>query len=61
MAFGESDVCRLFVVSISHISDNGYRGTWLSDPLQEYSGRRPALFIAAIFCVVLVIGMAHSK
>ncbi|CAG7932711.1 unnamed protein product [Penicillium olsonii] len=30
-------------------------GTWLSDPLQDHFGRRPALFIAAIFCVVLVI------
>ncbi|KAJ5816965.1 Major facilitator superfamily domain general substrate transporter [Penicillium robsamsonii] len=33
-------------------------GTWLSDPLQEKFGRRPALFIAAVFCVALVIGTA---
>jgi membrane protease YdiL (CAAX protease family) len=40
-------------------SDGVYRGTWLSDPLQERFGRRPALFIAAIFCVALVIGTTH--
>ncbi|OQE34532.1 hypothetical protein PENCOP_c017G08193 [Penicillium coprophilum] len=28
-------------------------GTWLSDPLQEKFGRRPALFVAAVFCVAL--------
>ncbi|CAI7636544.1 unnamed protein product [Penicillium glandicola] len=31
-------------------------GTWLSDPLQDKFGRRPALFIAAVFCVAVVIG-----
>ncbi|KAJ5252537.1 hypothetical protein N7489_002947 [Penicillium chrysogenum] len=34
-------------------------GTWLSDPLQERFGRRPALFISAVFCVALVIGTAR--
>ncbi|OQD69216.1 hypothetical protein PENPOL_c002G03242 [Penicillium polonicum] len=28
-------------------------GTWLSDPLQERFGRRPALFLSAIFCVAV--------
>lgn len=37
-------------------SNHDYRGTWLSDPLQERFGRRPALFFAAVFCVALVIG-----
>ncbi|CAG8908812.1 unnamed protein product [Penicillium egyptiacum] len=36
-------------------------GTWLSDPLQEKFGRRPALFIAAVFCVALVIGTARCN
>ncbi|KAJ6178291.1 hypothetical protein N7519_008752 [Penicillium mononematosum] len=34
-------------------------GTWLSDPLQERFGRRPALFVSAVFCVALVIGTAR--
>ncbi|KAJ5154023.1 Major facilitator superfamily domain general substrate transporter, partial [Penicillium coprophilum] len=36
-------------------------GTWLSDPLQEKFGRRSALFVAAVFCVALVIGTAHCN
>ncbi|CAG8356015.1 unnamed protein product, partial [Penicillium nalgiovense] len=36
-------------------------GTWLSDPLQERFGRRPALFISAVFCVALVIGTARCN
>ncbi|KAJ5794877.1 hypothetical protein N7457_001476 [Penicillium paradoxum] len=36
-------------------------GAWVSDPLQEtFLGRRPALFIAAIFCVACVIGSKAS-
>jgi hypothetical protein len=42
-------------------SKQGYRGTWLSDPIQEKFGRRPALFIAAVFCVALVIGINCLK
>ncbi|KAJ5397631.1 Major facilitator superfamily domain general substrate transporter [Penicillium cosmopolitanum] len=36
-------------------------GTWLSDPLQDRYGRRPALFVAALFCVFLVIGTAQCN
>ncbi|KAF7164621.1 hypothetical protein CNMCM5623_009078 [Aspergillus felis] len=35
-------------------------GTWLSDPLQESRfGRRPALFISALFCAASVLGTAR--
>ncbi|KAB8275623.1 hypothetical protein BDV30DRAFT_225046 [Aspergillus minisclerotigenes] len=37
-------------------------GTWLSDPLQEGNyGRRPALFISAIFCAACVLGTARCE
>ncbi|PLB46431.1 MFS transporter [Aspergillus steynii IBT 23096] len=37
-------------------------GTWLSDPLQEGRfGRRPALFISAVFCAACVIGTARCE
>ncbi|PYH93161.1 MFS transporter [Aspergillus ellipticus CBS 707.79] len=37
-------------------------GTWLSDPLQEGKyGRRPALFISAIFRVACVLGSARCE
>lgn len=50
----------LFAVVVGVMNTNfHFSGTWLSDPLQEGRfGRRPALFIAAIFCTVCVIGMA---
>ncbi|KAE8383105.1 MFS transporter [Aspergillus bertholletiae] len=35
-------------------------GAWLSDPLQERSyGRRPALFVSAVFCAACVLGSAR--
>ncbi|OGM51380.1 MFS transporter [Aspergillus bombycis] len=35
-------------------------GTWLSDPLQEGNyGRRPALFISAVFCAACALGTAR--
>ncbi|KAB8075213.1 hypothetical protein BDV29DRAFT_190429 [Aspergillus leporis] len=39
-------------------------GAWLSDPLQEVKGsygRRPALFISAVFCAACVLGTARCK
>ncbi|KAB8228805.1 major facilitator superfamily domain-containing protein [Aspergillus alliaceus] len=37
-------------------------GTWLSDPLQEGKyGRRPALFISAVFCAACVLGTARCN
>lgn len=34
-----------------------HRGAWLSDPLQrKVVGRRPALFVAALFCVATMLG-----
>ncbi|KAE8386827.1 MFS transporter [Aspergillus alliaceus] len=37
-------------------------GTWLSDPLQEGRyGRRPALFISAVFCAACVLGTARCN
>ncbi|KAJ5380381.1 Major facilitator superfamily domain general substrate transporter [Penicillium cataractarum] len=34
-------------------------GTWLSDPFQDRFGRRLPLFVAALFCIGLVIGTAQ--
>ncbi|RAH41869.1 MFS transporter [Aspergillus brunneoviolaceus CBS 621.78] len=37
-------------------------GTWLTDPLQEGGlGRRPALFVSAIFCIGCVLGKIGAK
>ncbi|RAL04457.1 MFS transporter [Aspergillus ibericus CBS 121593] len=37
-------------------------GAWLSDPLQEGKyGRRPALFVSAVFCAACVLGSARCE
>lgn len=36
-------------------------GCWLSDPLNNYFGRRGTIFFSAIFCLLSVIGSAVSQ
>lgn len=36
-------------------------GCWLSDPLNRYFARRGTIFIAAIFCILPVIGSAFAQ
>lgn len=36
-------------------------GCWLSDPLNNYYGRRGTIFFAAIFCIFSVIGSAFTQ
>jgi len=36
-------------------------GCWLSDPLNNYLGRRGTIFISAIFCFLPVIGSALTR
>ncbi|KAH8689357.1 hypothetical protein BGW36DRAFT_351598 [Talaromyces proteolyticus] len=36
-------------------------GCWVSDPLNHYFGRRGAIFVAAIFCFLPVIGSAFTQ
>ena len=38
-----------------------YRGCWLSDPLNNYFGRRGTIFFAAIFCLLSVIGSGVTQ
>lgn len=43
-------------MSVLHCS-----GCWLSDPLNNYFGRRGTIFFAAVFCLFSVIGGAFTK
>lgn len=62
MAVREHDVGADLDLSKSCPLIVGSSGTWLSDPLQEGRfGRRPALFISAIFCIACVIGTFSEK
>ncbi|KAJ5372063.1 Major facilitator superfamily domain general substrate transporter [Penicillium concentricum] len=54
----EHDLLLIGLINAAPWLSGSVIGTWLSDPLQEKFGRRPALFIAAVFCVALVIGTA---
>ncbi|GJJ14059.1 hypothetical protein Clacol_008316 [Clathrus columnatus] len=40
---------------------SAFCGCWLSDPLNFYLGRRGTIFIAAIFCIIPVIGSAFTQ
>jgi len=38
-----------------------YSGCWLSDPINFYLGRRGAIFVSAIFCLVTPIAGAVTR
>ncbi|KAI9755046.1 MAG: hypothetical protein M4579_004450 [Chaenotheca gracillima] len=40
---------------------SAFIGCWLSDPLNNYLGRRGTIFIAGIFCLLTVLGSAVSQ
>lgn len=40
---------------------SAFIGCWLSDPLNNYIGRRGTIFVAAIFCIFSVIGSACTQ
>jgi MFS family permease len=38
-----------------------YSGCWLSDPINNYLGRRGTIFVSAVFCVLTPIGSALAQ
>ncbi|CAF9937205.1 MAG: hypothetical protein HETSPECPRED_010587 [Heterodermia speciosa] len=40
---------------------SAFIGCWLSDPLNNYFGRRGTIFFAAVFCLLSVIGSGFSQ
>lgn len=40
---------------------SAFLGCWLSDPLNNYFGRRGTIFFAAVFCLLSVIGSACTQ
>lgn len=47
--------------ALSHSLTEMSSGCWLSDPLNNYFGRRGTIFFAAIFCLFSVIGSGFSQ
>ena len=53
----------MYVSAIHLVSSNltTSSGCWMSDPLNNYFGRRGTIFFAAVFCFLSVIGSAVSQ
>ncbi|GKZ18817.1 hypothetical protein AbraIFM66951_009521 [Aspergillus brasiliensis] len=49
------------VVNSAPYMSSAVIGCWLSDPLNKYLGRRGAIFMSAIFCLIAPIGSAVSQ
>lgn len=43
------------------LTNSIYSGCWMSDPLNNYFGRRGTIFVSAVFCLLSVIGSAVSQ
>ncbi|KAF4541818.1 Sugar/inositol transporter [Lasiodiplodia theobromae] len=57
----ESDVWILGVVNAAPYFAASMLGCWISDPLNNYTGRRGTIFFSAIFCFASVIGAAFTQ
>ncbi|KAJ5568307.1 Major facilitator superfamily domain general substrate transporter, partial [Penicillium hetheringtonii] len=57
----ENDELLIGLINAAPWLSGSLLGTWLSDPLQDRYGRRPALFVAGLFCLALVIGTAQCN
>ena len=55
------DTLLLGLVNSGPYIGSAFVGCWLSDPLNHYLGRRGAIFIAAIFCFLPVVGSAFTQ
>ncbi|KAF2143731.1 uncharacterized protein K452DRAFT_296717 [Aplosporella prunicola CBS 121167] len=49
------------VINAAPYIASAFLGCWLSDPLNNYLGRRGTIFFAAVFCLLPVIGSAVSQ
>ncbi|CRG90981.1 Low-affinity glucose transporter [Talaromyces islandicus] len=60
---GKSDRDQLLVglVNSAPYIGTAFIGCWVSDPLNNYLGRRGTIFISAIFCLLPVIGSAFTQ
>jgi MFS family permease len=55
------DTLLLGLVNSGPYIGSAFFGCWVSDPLNFYLGRRGAIFVAAIFCFLPVIGSALTQ
>ncbi|EKG15547.1 Sugar/inositol transporter [Macrophomina phaseolina MS6] len=55
------DVWILGLVNAAPYFASSMLGCWISDPLNNYTGRRGTIFFSAVFCFASVIGSAFTK
>lgn len=57
----EKNLWLVGVINAAPYIASAFLGCWLSDPLNNYFGRRGAIFISAIFLILTPIGSAVSQ
>lgn len=57
----ETNLWLVGVINAAPYIASAFLGCWLSDPLNNYFGRRGAIFISAIFLILTPIGSAVSQ
>lgn len=57
----ENDEWLIGLVNSGPYLGSCFLGTWLSDPLNHYLGRRGAIFFCSIFLIFPVIGSAFTQ
>lgn len=55
------DTLLLGLVNAGPYIGSAFFGCWMSDPLNYYLGRRGAIFVAAVFCFLPIIGAAFTQ
>ena len=56
-----ADVVRSGLINAAPYIASAFCGCWLSDPLNNYFGRRGTIFFAAVFCLLSVIGSGLTQ
>ncbi|RQM08062.1 hypothetical protein DH86_00001405 [Scytalidium sp. 3C] len=57
----DHDTLLLGLVNSAPYIGSAFFGCWISDPLNHFLGRRGAIFVAAVFCFLPVIGSACTQ
>ncbi|KAF2083724.1 galactose-proton symport [Saccharata proteae CBS 121410] len=57
----ETNLWLVGVINAAPYIASAFLGCWLSDPLNNFFGRRGTIFFSAIFCFLSVIGSAASQ
>ncbi|KAK5240220.1 hypothetical protein LTR16_010956, partial [Cryomyces antarcticus] len=57
----ETNLWLVGLINAAPYIASAFLGCWLSDPLNNYFGRRGTIFFSAVFCLLSVIGSGCSQ